>query len=62
MQDFSVMQRFKASDDLNEDIPNLFLLDVGFSLLIIAYFLEDITVVGVLHDQTEELKNGKHNC
>ena len=47
MQDFSVMQCFQASDNLNENIPNLLFLDVGFSLLVAANLLEDITIVSM---------------
>ena len=52
MQDFSVMQCFEASDNLNENIPNLLFLDVRFSLLVAANLLEDITIVSIFHYQT----------
>ena len=52
MQDFSVMQCFQASDNLNENIPNLLFLDVGFSLLVAANLLEDITIVSIFHYET----------
>ena len=52
MQDFSVMQCFQASDNLNENIPNLLFLDVGFSLLIAANLLEDIAIVSIFHYET----------
>jgi hypothetical protein len=52
MQNFAVMESFEASHYLNEYVPNLLLLDVGFSFLVTANLLEDITIVSVLHDQT----------
>lgn len=53
MQDLAVMQSFETSDYLNENVPNLLLFDIGFSLLVTANLLEDISVVSVLHDQTK---------
>lgn len=52
MQDFPVMQCFEASYNLNENIPNLLFLDVGFSLLVAANLLEHITIVSIFHYQT----------
>jgi len=53
MQDLAVMQSFETSDYLNENVPNLLLFDIGFSLLVTANLLEDISVVSILHDQTQ---------
>ena len=48
------MKSLQTSDDLNEDVPNLLLLDVSLTLLVAANLLEHISVVGVLHDQAIE--------
>lgn len=56
MQDLSIMEGLESPDDLDEDIPDLLLLDVCLSLLVVADLLEDVAVVSVLHYQA---KNGK---
>ena len=43
----------QASDNLNKDVPDLLLLDVGLSFLVVTDFLENITVVCIFHYQTE---------
>ena len=45
------MKGLEAANDLNEDVPDLLLLDVGLSLLIVADFLENVSVVGIFHYQ-----------
>lgn len=52
MQDFPIMQSLETANNLYEDVPYLLLLDVGLPFLITAYLLEDIAIVGVLHDKT----------
>ena len=52
MENLSVVKGFEASDNLNEDIPNLLLFDVSLSFLVAANFLKNIAIVSVLHDQT----------
>ena len=54
MENLPVMKSLQTSDDLNEDVPNLLLLDVSLTLLVAANLLEHISVVGVLHDQAIE--------
>ena len=65
MEYFPIMQSLQASNDLYEYVPNFFLFDVSFSLLIAANFLENITVVGIFHDETalenDELEFRKSN-
>jgi len=51
MQDFAVVESLQPAYDLNEDVPDFLLFDVGFSFLIVAYFLEHVAVVRVLHDK-----------
>lgn len=53
MQNFSVVECPESADYLDEDVPDLLLLDVGFSLLVITDFLENIAVVSVLHDEAQ---------
>ena len=43
------MHRAKASHYLDENLPNLTLLNVGLNLFMVAYLLENVTVVGQLH-------------
>lgn len=52
VQDFPIVQSLETTNNLYEDVPYLLLLDVGLPLLIAAYLLEHVAVVGVLHDKT----------
>ena len=52
VQDFPVVQCFQSANYLNEYVPYFLFFDVCLSLLIATYFLEDIAVVSVLHDET----------
>jgi len=56
MQYFSIVQSFQSSHNLDKYVPYFFFFDVSFSLLIAAYFLEDIAVVCILHDETIDKK------
>ena len=47
------MQSLEAPDNLDEDVPDLLLLDVGLSFLVTANLLEHIAVVGVLHHEAK---------
>ena len=49
MQNLPVMQSFEPSYDLDENVPDLFFFDIGFTFLIVANFLKHITVVGIFH-------------
>lgn len=53
MKNFAVMQSFKTSYYLYEHIPNLFLLYIGFSFLIVTDFLKYISIIGILHDKAK---------
>jgi len=46
------MKCLKSSYNLDEHIPDFLLLDIGLPLLIIADFLEYITIVSIFHNQT----------
>lgn len=47
------MQGFEASNNLDEDVPDLLLFDVGLSFLVTANLLEDVAIVSVLHDEAQ---------
>jgi two-component SAPR family response regulator len=51
VKNLSIVQSLESSDNLNEHVPDLLLLDVGLSLLIVADFLENVSVVGIFHYQ-----------
>ena len=53
MEDASDVECAESADNLYEHIPDLLFLDVGLSLLIVANFLEHVTVVGVLHHKAQ---------
>ena len=44
------MKGCQSFDDLKENIPNLFLLELEAFLLVFEYLLKQISSVGVLHD------------
>ena len=56
MEDFPIMQGLETSDNLDENIPNLLFFDIGLSFLIVTYFLENVTIVCVLHYQAIAFK------
>lgn len=53
VQDVPHVEGLESAHDLDEHVPDFLLLDVGLTLLIVADFLEDVTVVGILHDEAE---------
>ena len=53
MQDLADVERAKSTDDLNENVPDLLLLDVGLPFLVVADLLEDVTIIGILHDEAQ---------
>ena len=52
VQNLPIVKSFKSTYNLDKYVPYLLFFDVGFTFLIATYFLEHITVVGVLHYQT----------
>ena len=44
------MQSFQSSDNLNKNIPNFFLFNISFSFLVTANFLENISIIRILHN------------
>lgn len=57
VKNFAVMQRLETAHYLNEDVPDLLLFDVSFAFLVTANLLENVTVIGVLHDETKQINN-----
>ena len=53
MQDLTAVKGTEASHNLDENIPDFLLFDVGFPFLIVADLLEDISIVSILHYQTK---------
>ena len=53
VENFATVEGAKAPNNLNKDVPYLLLLYVGFPLLVVADLLEYVSVVSVLHHQTE---------
>lgn len=50
MEDINFVQRSETLDDLDENAPDVFLLEVCLLFLMTRNFLEHITVVRVLHN------------
>ena len=49
VHNFSGVKSSKAPHNLDEDVPDLLLLNVSFSFLVATYLLENVSIVGVLH-------------
>ena len=67
MQDFALVKYLEASNDLDEDVPNFLLLDVGLSFLVVTDLLKHVSVVCILHHQAIGCQNRlllltKANC
>ena len=52
VQYLSVVKGFQSSYDLYENIPDFLFFDVCFPLLVVAYFLKNVSIVSIFHDQT----------
>jgi hypothetical protein len=55
MQYLPDMERPESPNNLDEHIPNLLLLDIGFPFLVVANLLIQITVICKLHHETQAL-------
>jgi hypothetical protein len=53
MQNLAIMQRLQSAHYLDKYVPDLLLFYVGFTLLVTANLLEDVTIICVLHDETK---------
>lgn len=49
MQNLDIVQRFQSLNYLYKNAPHLVLLEVCLFLLVLCYFLEQVSVVSVLH-------------
>ncbi len=56
MQNLANVKRPQTSNDLNENVPDFFFFNVGFTLLISANFLVNISVISVLHYKAQTLR------
>ena len=52
MQNFELMQGLKPNDGLNQDAPDLVLLEELFLLFVVDYLLIEVAVIGKLHHDT----------
>ena len=50
MENIGVVQSLETLDDLNKNPPDVFLSQIGLLLLVTRDFLEQITVVRILHN------------
>ena len=50
MEDISVVKRLQALDHLNEDAPDVIFSEIGLLFLVACDLLEQVTVIGILHD------------
>ena len=62
MQNVPAVECSQPPDNLDEDVPNLLLFDVGLSFLVTAYFLENISIICVLHDKTQTWRRLINKC
>lgn len=53
MEDAALMECSETPDYLDEDIPDFLLFNIGLAFLVVTNFLKDITIVCILHDQTQ---------
>jgi hypothetical protein len=59
MQNAQLMQRLQAFDDLNRDLPDVFLLHVLLLVLAVTNTLEDISIISILHHNTTIVNLGR---
>ena len=53
MEDVHIVERFQSLYDLDENAPNIVFFEVGLFLLVLCNFLEEISVVSILHHNTK---------
>ena len=51
MENATAVEGLQAAHDLNEDVPDLLLLDIRLPFLITAQLLKHISIIRILHDQ-----------
>jgi hypothetical protein len=52
MHDFDLVHSAEASHRLNEYLPDLSLFNVSLLFFVVAYFLENVPIIGQFHDNT----------
>ena len=50
------MQRLESFDNLDKNSPNVILFEIGLLFLVLANFLKEIAIIGVLHYNTVSKK------
>ena len=51
MENATAVEGLQAAHDLNEDVPDLLLLDIRLPFLITAQLLKHIPIIRILHEQ-----------
>lgn len=49
MEDFEVVKFFQSSESVNDDFPDKVLLEILAFLLVLGYFVVEVSVVSELH-------------
>lgn len=55
MKDQYLVEATEAAYHLDEHLPNILFFEEGITLLVIAYLLEQIAEICVLHDYTTQI-------
>ena len=58
MEDISVVKRLQALDYLDKDAPDVIFSEVGLLFLVACDLLEQVTVIGILHDYAANSRFG----
>lgn len=54
MEDLKIVESSQTPDDLNNYLPNVFLLHKLFIVLALTYALEDVAIVSELHHNAKD--------
>lgn len=55
MQNFELMERLQATDHVDEELPDVALLEELRTSSVLDYFHVEVSAIRVLHDDTERL-------
>ena len=55
MEDISVVERLQALDHLDKDAPDVIFSEIGLLFLVASDLLEQVTVIGIFHDDAARL-------
>jgi len=61
MEDQSFVECSQATDHLDENAPNVLLLDVLLVFLVLGDLLEQVTVITVLHHNAKQMRSKNIN-